>query len=196
MFDNTILLNWVILPFFIYFARIIDVSLGTMRIITLSRGQRRIAPLLGFVEMLIWLLAIRQIFNNLDNPACYLAYAAGFASGIYSGMWLENKIALGLRVVRIITRHEAKALTQSLRDKGFRVTTLDGAGESGSVNIIFTVVQRKDVPVVTRMAKQYNPKAFYSVGDVQLASEGIIRSSGGTSLFSAANFLKFEKKGN
>ncbi|KAA3620079.1 MAG: DUF2179 domain-containing protein [Calditrichaeota bacterium] len=195
MIENSALFNWVLLPLAIYFARVADVSLGTMRIITLSRGLKRIAPILGFVEMLIWLLAIRQIFNNLNNPACFFAYAAGFASGIYTGMWIEERVAIGLRVVRIITRFDAGNLIKALMESGFGVTTIDGQGSTGSVKIIYTVVQRKDVATVTAMSKKYNPKSFYSIEDVKQASEAIHGSNNNGSIFKPTHFLKFEKKG-
>jgi uncharacterized protein YebE (UPF0316 family) len=193
--DDSTLFNWVILPMLIYCARVLDVSLGTMRIITLSRGLRRVAPFLGFVEMLIWLMAIRQIFNNLNNPACYLAYAAGFASGIYTGMWIEHKVAIGLRVVRVITRYDAGDLIDNLREKGFGVTAIDGEGNTGSVKIVFLVVKRKDVAMVKDMIMQFNPRAFYSVEDVRQASETIMPFDGDASIFSFINLMRFEKKG-
>ncbi len=179
----------------IYLARVADVSLGTMRIITVSKGLRRIAPLLGFVEILIWLFAIRQIFNNLNNPACYLAYAGGFASGIYSGMWIENKVAIGLRVIRIITRYDAQNLLANLRKRGFGVTTVNGEDATSSVKIIFTVVRRKDVALVTQIVKKFNPKAFCSVEDVREASEATFPLNSGGSVFGLLNLLRFEKKG-
>ncbi|KAA3660368.1 MAG: DUF2179 domain-containing protein [Calditrichaeota bacterium] len=196
MLENSTLFNWVLLPVGIYLARVADVSLGTMRIITLSRGLKKIAPILGFVEMLIWLMAIREIFNNLNNPACYLAYAAGFASGIYTGMWIEERVAIGLRVVRIITRFDAEELIRTMRDSGFGVTVIEGEGNAGSVKIIFTVVRRKDVATVTAMSKKYNPKSFISVEDIRQASEAIPPFNGHQSIFSMTKLLKFEKKGN
>ncbi|MCA9732222.1 MAG: DUF2179 domain-containing protein [Deferribacteres bacterium] len=196
MIENSDLFNWVLLPVGIYLARVTDVSLGTMRIITLSRGLKKIAPILGFIEILIWLMAIRQIFNNLNNPACYLAYAAGFASGIFTGMWIEERVAIGLRVVRIITRFDAEELIKALRESGFGITVIDGEGSTGSVKIIFTVVRRKDVATVTAMSKKFNPKSFISVEDVRQASEAISPFNGSHSIFSTANLLKFEKKGN
>ncbi len=171
-FDG-VLFNWFLLPLMIFLARIMDVSLGTMRIISLSRGWRRLTPLLGFVEVLIWLLAIRQIFNHLNNPICYLAYASGFATGIFTGMTIENRLAIGWRVVRVITRLDATELITSLRSSGFGVTATDAVGNTGPVKIVFTVVKRADVQSVIGQVRHFNPKAFYSVEDVRSASEGI-----------------------
>ncbi|RMG62132.1 MAG: hypothetical protein D6715_12535, partial [Calditrichaeota bacterium] len=101
------LFAWVILPIVIFFARIVDVSLRTIRVILITRGQRRVAPVIGFFEILIWLLTIQQIFKHLDNWIAYLGYASGFAAGNYLGMVLEDRLALGMQVVRIITRESA-----------------------------------------------------------------------------------------
>ena len=189
-FDSD-LFNWIILPLLIFLARVVDVSLGTMRIISLSRGLRKIAPVLGFIEILIWLLAIRQIFNHLNNPMCYIGYAGGFATGIFIGMTIEQKLAMGLRVIRVITRKDASKLIDTLRNSGFGVTVTDAAGNTGKVKIIFTVVKRTDINEILARIKQFNPKAFYSIEDVRAASEGIFPNH--SSIFS--KFLVFEKKG-
>ncbi len=169
--------TWVILPILIFLARVIDVSIGTLRIVFIARGKKAIAPLLGFIEIIIWLLAIGEIFKNLNNMACYLAYATGFAGGNFVGIWLEGKLALGTQVLRIITRRDATNLIETLKSKGYGVTVVDGMGSEGPVKIIFTIIKRKDFPVVVKLIKKFNPKAFYSVEDVRLAKEGIFPSS-------------------
>lgn len=171
------LYTWIILPILIFLARVIDVSIGTLRIVFIARGKKAIAPLLGFIEIIIWLLAIGEIFKNLNNIACYLAYATGFASGNFVGIWLEGKLALGTQVLRIITRRDATHLIETLKLKGYGITVVDGMGSEGPVKIIFTIIKRKDFPVVIELIKKFNPKAFYSVEDVRLAKEGIFPSS-------------------
>ena len=167
MFLDTGVFNWVILPLLIFFARITDVTLGTMRIISLSRGLRNVAPILGFFEVIIWLLAIRQIFNHLDNPVCYIGFAGGFATGIYTGMLVEHKLAMGLRILRIITRYDSSNLIRTLRDEGYGLTVIDGEGNQGQVKILFTLVKRRDLPKVLNYMKENNPNAFYTVEDVR-----------------------------
>lgn len=162
----------LLLPLFIFFARIADVTLGTMRIILVSRGMKYAAPVLGFFEILIWLLAIGQIFTNVTNYANYIAYAGGFAAGNYIGILVEEKIAMGLAVVRIITQRDATALIGTLRSSGYGVTVMDAQGMAGPGKVIFTVVQRKNVPDVVRKVHEISPKAFYSVEDVRHAAEG------------------------
>jgi uncharacterized protein YebE (UPF0316 family) len=89
--DNGILSNfglytWIVLPLLIFLARVVDVSMGTIRVIFVSRGLKYLAPVVGFFEVLIWLLAIGQIMKNLSSPLCYVAYAGGFAAGNYIGI--------------------------------------------------------------------------------------------------------------
>ncbi|MDK2973838.1 MAG: hypothetical protein PWP08_209 [Methanofollis sp.] len=162
----------VLLPLFIFFARIADVTLGTIRIIVVNRGMKFAAPILGFFEILIWLLAIGQIFSNITNYVNYIAYAAGFAAGNYIGILVEEKIAMGLSVVRIITQRDAAALIGTLRSAGYGVTVMDAQGTTGPGKVIFTVVRRKNVPDVIRKVHEISPKAFYSLEDVRYAAEG------------------------
>ena len=162
----------VLLPLFIFFARIADVTLGTMRIILVNRGMKYAAPALGFLEILIWLLAIGQIFSNVTNYVNYVAYASGFAAGNYIGILVEEKIAMGLAVVRIITQRDATSLIGTLRSSGYGVTVMDAQGMAGPGKVIFTVVRRKNVPDVVRKVHEISPKAFYSVEDVRHAAEG------------------------
>ncbi len=193
MFFDTAIFNWIILPFLIYIARIIDVSLGTLRIISLSRGLRKVAPILGFFEITIWLMAIRQIFHHLDNPVCYIAFAGGFATGIYTGMFLEHKMAMGLRILRIITRYDATNLVRILREEGYGLTVVDGEGNHGQVKIIFTLIKRRDLPRILNFVRENNPKAFYTIEDVRGADQGIFPTDGLQTSF-WTNFLRYEKK--
>lgn len=171
-FDSTIF-TWVIVPFLIFAARILDVTLMTLRIIFVSRGKRLLAPAFGFFEVLIWLLAIRQIMQNLNNPATYLAYAAGFATGNFIGLYLEEKLALGILVIRIITARDAAELIAHLWAAGYGVTSVEAEGATGRVKLIFTVIKRKDLDQVVGTINRLNPKAFLSVEEIRLASEGI-----------------------
>ena len=130
-FFNSNLFTWFVLPLLIFFARVVDVSFGTLRIVYIAKGRRYIAPMLGFVEVLIWLLAIGQIIKNLNNVACYIAYAGGFATGNFVGIWIENKLALGTQVLRIITSRDAMDLITNLKNKGYGITLLDAEGSQG-----------------------------------------------------------------
>ncbi|KYK20535.1 hypothetical protein AYK21_05995, partial [Thermoplasmatales archaeon SG8-52-2] len=130
---------WVILPFLIFFARVCDVSLGTIRIIFVSKGLKYLAPLIGFFEILIWLLAIGQIIQNLTNVYYYIFYAAGFSIGNFVGILIDEKLKIGTVGVRIITRRDAKELINALKKADYKLTVLDAEGSNGMVKIIFTV---------------------------------------------------------
>ena len=106
MFDWYI---WIGLPLLVFFARVVDVTLGTLRIIFTSRGKKVLAPLLGFVEVFIWVSVIAQITRGANNIVAYLAYAAGFATGNYIGMLIENKLAIGMLVVRAIIPGQSRS---------------------------------------------------------------------------------------
>lgn len=174
---NSEIFTWVILPALIFMARICDVTIGTIRIIFVSRGNKAAASVLGFFEVLIWLIAIGQIMKNLNNIFCYLAYAGGFAMGNFIGITLEEKLAMGVLVVRIITRKDATLLFEELKEEGFGITMLDARGATGPVNIIYTVIKRSALPRVVEMIKTFNPKAFYSIEDVRTVNSGVFPSN-------------------
>lgn len=165
--------KWVIIPLLIYIARIVDVTFGTLRIIFVAKGQRLAAPLLGFVETLVYLVAISQALQNLDTFLSYFAYAAGFATGNYVGISIENRLAMGVVLVRVITAKDAKPLFQSLALNGYGATWVDGQGASGHVTIIYSVIRRKDLTNVLAIIQSFDPNAFYSVEDARLAAKGI-----------------------
>ncbi len=172
-FSDSEIFRWVVLPVLIFVARILDVSIGTIRIVFVSRGDKLIAPLLGFFEVLIWLLAIGQIIQNLSNVFCYLAFAGGFAAGTFIGLLIEEKLAIGALVVRVITKKDATELIGNLRASHFGVTSIPAEGESGKVDVIYTVIQRRALGDVLEIIKRFNPRAFYSIENVRSVSEGV-----------------------
>jgi uncharacterized protein YebE (UPF0316 family) len=168
---DTGLYSWVILPLLIMVARICDVSIGTIRLMFLARGDKLITPLLGFFEVIVWLLAMREIMQNLANPVCYIAYGAGFGLGNLVGIIIEEKIAIGKRIIRVITKKEATDLISSISSAGFSVTTVPAEGSRGRVSIVSMVVDRNDIEQVISLIKAFNPRAFYSIEDIRFASE-------------------------
>jgi len=165
------LTNWVLLPLLIFFARLTDVTLGTLRIVFVARGRKKIAPILGFFEVLIWLAAIGQVMQNLNNVACYIAWAGGFAMGNLVGIIIEEKLALGLLVVRIITAGASGELAKKLHAQGFGVTRVDAHGIEGRVDLVFSIIRRKDLAILRKLVRETDPKAFYSVEDIRAASD-------------------------
>jgi uncharacterized protein YebE (UPF0316 family) len=172
-FFETNLFNYVVLPLFIVIARIFDVSLNTLRIIYLSKGLKTLVPFLGFFEVLIWLLAVTRIFADLDNWVAYLAYPLGFALGNFIGMRIEERLAVGVELIRIITRRDATELIQALRDKGFSVTAIQAEGSQGEVGVLYSIINRKSIDDYVTTMLQYNPNAFYTVEDVRFVSKDL-----------------------
>ncbi|MEX0681127.1 MAG: DUF2179 domain-containing protein [Balneolales bacterium] len=164
--------GWVILPLFIFVARVVDVTLGTIRIIFVSRSMKLLAPLIGFFESLIWLVAIGQIVQSLTNVGLYIAFAAGFACGNYVGIYLEEKIAVGLLCVRTITNDDATELIEYLKERNFGVTSVSASGISGQVRLLLSIIKRKDLDRMIRIIKKKSPRAFVSVEDVRSVTEG------------------------
>jgi uncharacterized protein YebE (UPF0316 family) len=163
--------SFLLLPFLIFLARITDVSINTIRIIYVLGGRRWTATMLGFFESFIWLMAIRQIFEHLDNWLCYVAYPAGFASGIFIGMIIEERIAYGKVIVRIITRRDVKPLIDFLNSQKRRYTHVNAEGPDGHENLVFTVLDRENLEVTLYKLKAMLPSAFYTVEKVNRAAE-------------------------
>lgn len=163
--------SFLILPLLIFVARICDVSINTIRIIYMLGGRRLTATLLGFFEAFIWLLVIREIFKHLDNWLCYVAYPAGFACGIFVGMIIEEKIAYGKVIVRIITRKEVRQLIQYLNTQQFRFTKVEAEGPDGKENLVFTVLDRERLDDLLNTLKELIPTAFYTIEKVKAAAE-------------------------
>jgi uncharacterized protein YebE (UPF0316 family) len=173
--------TFVVVPLLIFGARICDMSLDTIRVIFMSKGIKYLPPVIGFFEVIIWLVAIGQVMNNLTNVVCYLAYGAGFATGTFIGMAIEEKLSLGLTSVRIITKENPTELIKFLRSHDYGVTSIDGEGGSGPVKMVFTIIKRKDLVHVVGIIKEFHPKGFYSVEEVKSVAEGVFpqRRSGG-----------------
>jgi uncharacterized protein YebE (UPF0316 family) len=161
----------LVLPLLIFFARIADVSINTVRIIYVLGGRRVTATILGFFESLIWLMAIRQIFEHMDNWLCYIAYPGGFAMGILIGMIIEERIAYGKVIVRIITRKNVSSLLTYLTQNSMRYTHVDANGPDGHENLVFTVLEREKLEELLLTLKEILPTSFYTVEKVNRAAE-------------------------
>ena len=186
-------LNLIFLPLAIFFVRIVDVSLGTIRVIFISRGIRIFSAILGFFEVLIWLFAVGQIMRNLDSPMHYIAYAAGFGMGNFVGISIEKKLSYGHRIITLVTQKDATALVQSLRGLGFNLTILGGEGKMGPVKIIFSVVKKGQVGMVLKAIQKFNPNAFYTIEDIKAINEDAPAAKNGGSWLPAAFRAVFQK---
>lgn len=170
-FFNESVFNLVLLPLLIMFARIIDVSLGTIRVIFISKGEKFISAAIGFFEVLIWLLAITKIMDNLNNVYMYIAYAAGFAIGTYLGIFLEKKILIGKVMVRFTTSKDSKGIIEELRRKRYTFTCVGVDGPDGKVNSLHVIINKKDLSKLIDYIIKYDEKTFYTVEEVKIVSE-------------------------
>ncbi len=194
-FLNSDLFSYVILPLFIFLARICDVSIGTLRIIFVSKGVKKIAPILGFFEVLIWIIAISKIMQNLDNYVNYIAYAAGFATGNYVGMILEEKLAMGFQMIRVFAHDKGTELVHTLNCKGFGATSVEAHGAKEKVALVYTIVHRDEMVNVLDIINKYNPKAFFTIEDIKAVNEGIFNPKKHNTIFLFTNILKQWRKG-
>ncbi|MPZ52769.1 MAG: DUF2179 domain-containing protein [Acidimicrobiia bacterium] len=154
----------------IFALRLVDVSMGTLRIVFLVQGRTRLAGATAFFESLVWTVAAILVLNNLDSPWKILAYAGGYAAGTMLGGMVEQKIGLGNRLVRIVSPVDSPQTYPRLHEEGYPVTVMNGEGRDGEVRISFTFVPRKEVPSVMAMVREVNPNAFVMVEDSTLAN--------------------------
>ena len=187
--------SYFIMPLLIFLARICDQSIGVMRIIFVSKGKKNIAPILGFFEVLIWIVAISKIMENLDNYINYIAYAAGFATGNFVGMIIEEKMAMGIQMIRVFANERGQELVQSLNSHGYGSTFVEAHGAREKVHLIYTIVHRNELQNVIGLINDFNPKAFYTIEDVKAANEGIFTHHKQYALSNFSNILRKWRKG-
>ncbi|MDD4189062.1 MAG: DUF2179 domain-containing protein [Eubacteriales bacterium] len=175
-FADTDIFKYLVLPALIFLSRLLDVPISTVRIMFMSKGKKFLSPLLGFFESLIWVFIISQIMQHLDNALTYIAYAGGFAIGCYVGMILEEKLALGTYMVRIILSDDTNDIRTKLIEEGFGVTKIIGIGRNGPVSVINTIIKRRDVERVVSIIHNSDKKAFYSIEETRSVSAGVFPS--------------------
>jgi uncharacterized protein YebE (UPF0316 family) len=178
--DKQFFIEWILFPLIIFASRATDVSLGTLRSVLSNKGMKKMVPIIGFFEVLLWLFAISTVMKNLSNFMCYLGWAGGYATGIYIGLTIEERLAIGTQVIRVFTQEEIGKLIATLVDKNYSYTILDGEGKKGAVKLIFIVVKRKNVKDVTEIIHRFSPQAFYSIEDIKRA-KGLSNSVASTS---------------
>ena len=161
------------LALLIFIAETSVVTLDTVRIIFVGRGMRMLSAATGFVVVCIWLFAIGQIMKNLGSWECYVAYALGYTLGNYLGVSIEELLALGAQMIRIITNKDATPLLRKLREANHGVTSIPASGGNGPVHVIFTIVQRKHQAAVLKLIHEFDPQTFYTVEDLRKQVAGV-----------------------
>jgi uncharacterized protein YebE (UPF0316 family) len=156
----------------IFVARVVNVSMGTVRTLMSMRGQKKLATVISFFESLIFILAIGRALQNVDNLWNILGYAGGFAVGTWTGLKIEERLALGYAQVQVITQSAGDKLADVLRDAGYGVTEVVGQGLSGEVCVLTVVANRRDVPAITALASEVDAKAFVTVDSASRVYRG------------------------
>ena len=159
---------------FIFLARVCDVSLATIRTLMVVRGQKLYAASIGFVEVIIYILALGKIFSDLDNPFNLLFYALGFATGNYVGTYLEEKLAVGTFTIQVITLKSPLELTEKLREKGYGVTVIEGEGREGKRYILQIILKRKSFGALRKEIDEWDEQAFWTIFDARLTRGGVL----------------------
>ncbi|HVP73213.1 MAG TPA: DUF5698 domain-containing protein [Phycisphaerales bacterium] len=169
-------MTWIVLGncLLIILARICDVSLGTLRTVCVINGRKNLAWCLGFCEVLVWVMVVSRVIANLNIPAYAIAYAVGAATGSWVGITVEQRIAFGEQVVRIFSR-KGREIAAQLRDKGWRVTEIDGRGRDGHVELLFIEVPRKAAMHVAQIARGLDPQCYFVVDDIRMTSGAMVR---------------------
>ena len=169
-------MSMIISALVIFFLRLIDMSLGTLRLVLVMRGRKGLAGILGFFQALVFVTAIAGVLQDLDNIFNILGYAGGFAAGIILGMVIEERLAIGFGHVRIISAEHGAAVAAALRAGGYAATELIGRGREGSVSVINSTVRRRDVKQVQELATAADPDCFVTVDEVRPLRRGFWRS--------------------
>lgn len=173
---DLIAISPVLLPVGIFLLRVCDMSVDTLRVLFVIRGQRKLAWGLGFVQSLLWIVAISFVLRNLDNPWNVIGYAGGFATGNVVGMYIEERLAIGHGHMRIMSPRRGSAIASAIRQSGYAATELSGRGKDGTVAVINCSVRRRDIGRVRDMVKEIDPDAFITVQEVRPLHRGFWRA--------------------
>lgn len=165
-------MNIFLQALFIFLARVTDVSIGTMRTILLVKGQRKIASMLGFFEVMIYLIVLGKVVGNIDKPALILAYCLGYATGNIIGSKIEERLSIGRLVAQVIVKDMLDELVQSLRDAGFGVTIFAGEGREGKSYMLNIILERKQVRKLHEIIDGCDCGAFITTMDVRASLGG------------------------
>jgi len=159
-------------PILIFFMRIADVSLATIRMLLIIRNRRLLAPLIGFFEVLIWIFAAGVAIQHLESPFHLLGYAGGFAAGNWVGLWLEGKLALGLAAMQVFTPSHGREVAETLREIGHGVTQFTGKGKNGPVDVVYSVVKRRSAREAMSAVRELDEDAFITLGEISAIQYG------------------------
>lgn len=160
----------------IFFMRVCDMTLDTLRVLVVMRGKKSIAWVFGFFQSAIFVMAISTVLSHLDNPLNMIGYAAGFATGNVVGIMIEERLAIGHVHLRIISSRRGAAISEKLRESGYAVTEIPARGKDGTVSLIVVSVLRKNAKAVEEMIREVDEEAFLTAEDVRPLRRGFWRA--------------------
>jgi|GEM_PF-442355 uncharacterized protein YebE (UPF0316 family) len=161
----------------IFCLRIVDVSMGTLRTISVVQGRTWVSVGLGFCEVLVWITVMNQVIHKAaEHPLLLLAYAGGFASGNAVGIALERWLAMGGVILRLASTHAGEHLAELLRERSSQVFTFEGRSEFHPLTMIYVVVRRREVRQLVELGRRLDPNLFYSVESLRESSAPLLPS--------------------
>jgi uncharacterized protein YebE (UPF0316 family) len=186
---------WFLIPFLIFLSRVLDVSIGSLRMLCAAKGQRIAAPLLGFCEILIWITALRAVLSEPANPLFYIAYAAGFAAGTFTGIRIDEALSEKFLLLTIFPSGDPAELRKNLKENGYQVTIQTAEGEEGERSIIRAVIAKKDEKKALSIIRAYSPQAIFTFEEAKAVTAQKFRSNGKTGTPKQAPSLRWGRKG-
>lgn len=185
---NETLYSLIILPILIFIARIIDVSFGTITVIFVSQGLKRLAAITSFFEIFIWIIAAKEVLTGNNSFILILAYCLGHGMGTYVGISITEKLSIGKVAVRLFLKENSTNLLEELKEKNFGITIFNAQGRTKTHSqLIYSILPIKDLPKIIKIIKKHNPKAFYSIETVKKISETNVKKK--TNPFIKLKFL-------
>ena len=169
------MLEAVIPALSIFCLRVVDISLYTLRLMMVTRGQKKLAWLFALLQSFVFVTVMRAVFNDLGNWPKIIGYAAGFATGLVVGMALEGRLGIGNMHLNIVSSHRGQELAQELRAAGYGVTELAGHGKDGTVDVLLCDVRRRQVPGVRQIVQDHDPEAFITAEVLRIVLGGFWR---------------------
>jgi uncharacterized protein YebE (UPF0316 family) len=173
---NLLAIPVALMPVIIFFLRVVDMSLDTLRVLFVIRGRKPLAWILGFFQSALWVVAITSVLNNLNNSWNLIGYAGGFATGNVVGMTIEELLAIGHGHMRVISSRRGNAISEAVRKSGYAVTELSGRGKDGTVTVINCSVRRRDIDSLQSLVYDIDPDAFVTVEDIRPLHRGFWRA--------------------
>ncbi len=150
----------------IFLARMIDVTLGTIRNLYVNAGLKISSAVAGFFQMIVWVFAVAGLVNDLNDISRIILYALGFSAGTIAGIWIEDKIALGFRSVRIMNQDKGLSLARILREEGYNITQIPAQGYKDQVEVVIAILSRKEIIDFTALVEKLAPNVFYTIEKV------------------------------